>query len=704
MYSHPQGGRFVPNVTTIPGQTYVYHPPAGAHTGVQNSQITPSAVLNQTGVSFSHPQTTNAILASSTGYHGTPPPTAASQLQPQYITQVDAIHPIQTPSISIKIEKPVEDSSTGAFHRAQNNSIVQKGFNQAQPHHVLTTSQQHPTIVVQEAPHPVRPNQEHDAVLARQEATKMILQQQQAQHQHVISLPDVHLSSQIQKDEQVHGEIERREKEIQRQKVIEDHQKQKNSNRIFSKSTKNLTDAIKSNTSQTSNKNTTSSSKTNSTLSLSTLPSEHGFRKITATTESSNPPKPKSPIPPIDAKLYKCIVCGYLAESAALLGRHAFEIHEKRSKKWRIGQKFPVRHECEECDYETPDIHRLHRHMQRVHDTDQVFHFQCKACDFVATSADLLGRHALEVHESGSVFRCSVCDFTSNRKSDRDKHFTGAHQLDYDTHLTTNGGTSLSRQVYICLVPTCKEQIRGDKLQEHYKKLVQFDLLEEDDDTVDKKISALSRREAHHTQYFLDENLDAHSIPGYKRHRKLPQAGSSSDADSSFDLKERRKQRKRRGNIQARKKRSRNSWEDTDSEDEEKELKMELKELGVPPDVIDESEIDNSSNHEKELNNKNQRDEQKMPIINDVIAKTIEKVLEKNFSENSNDNCDVFPKKCSLCSEILSDKLLMIEHIRNMHMLKTRKITEKPKPKFEIIRQKTSKCLDIVREEIPKCN
>ena len=148
---------------------------------------------------------------------------------------------------------------------------------------------------------------------------------------------------------------------------------------------------------------------------MSTSPAEHGFRKISAPLGQSVPPKIRSPLPQADVKLYKCIMCGFLAESASLLGRHAFEMHEKRSKKWRIGQKCPVRHECEECDYETPDIHRLHRHMQRVHDTDQVFHFQCKECDFVATSADLLGRHALEVHEAGSVFRCSLCDFTSNR-------------------------------------------------------------------------------------------------------------------------------------------------------------------------------------------------------------------------------------------------------------------------------------------------
>ena len=700
MYSHPQGGRFIPNITTIPGQNYVYHSSSGTHPGIQQTQLTPSTALNQTRPSFSQPQTTDAIVPSSPAYHANPSSGVSSAVQPHYITPVEAIHPIHTPPISIKVERATEDPSAGALQRTHNTSIIQKDFNHAQPHHVFTASTQQPTIVVQDASHLVRKNPEHDDVFARQQATKMILQQQQAQQQHVISLPEVNLSSHVQKEQQDREERERREKEVQRQKIIEDHQKQKNSNRIFSKSTKDLTEVIKYDAIQSSTKTTTSSSISNSNLSVSNSPSEHGFRKITTTVGSANPPKPKSPVPQTDVKLYKCIMCGYLAESAALLGRHAFEMHEKRSKKWRIGQKFPVRHECEECDYETPDIHRLHRHMQRVHDTDQVFHFQCKACDFVATSADLLGRHALEVHEAGSVFRCSRCDFTSNRKSDRDKHFTGAHQLDYDTHMTANGGTSLSRQTYICLVPSCKEQIRGDKLKEHYKKLVHFDLLEEDSDVLSEKLDALDKKEADHTKYFLNENLDTHSIPGYKKHKKLPHAGSSSDADSSFDNQERRKHRKRRGRPPTTKRR-RNSWDETDSEEEERELKNELKELGV-----EHLNVDRSNKVTKDIEEVNDETEEvkDKSVVNDVIAKTIANVLDRNNSDNSNQKDDVFPKKCNLCTEIITEKSLMIDHIRLMHLLKTRKNSAISKPKFEVIRQKPSKCLKIIREETSKCN
>ena len=709
MYGHPQGGRFMPNITSIPGQNYVYHSPSGVHPVIQHTQIAPSSTLNQTGSPFTQPQTTSSIASPSLGYHITSPTAVSTPIQPHYITPVETIHPIQTPSISIKIEKSAEDAASVSFQRTQNTNIIQKDFNHAQPHQVLTTTQQEPTIVVQDATHLVRNISEQDASMARQQATKIILQQQQAQQQHAITLPEVSLPSQVQKEQHDREERERREKEIQRQKIIEDHQKQKNSNRIFSNSTKNLNDVIKFNAVQSSNKNSMSSSGPNSTLQMSGSPSEHGFRKIAATTSGpSNPPKAKSPAPHIDVKLYKCIMCGYLAESAALLGRHAFEMHEKRSRKWRIGQKFPVRHECDECDYETPDIHRLHRHMQRVHDTDQVFHFQCKACDFIATSADLLGRHALEVHEAGSVFRCSLCDFTSNRKSDRDKHFTGAHQLDYDTHMTSSGGTLPSRQIYICLVESCKEQIHGDKLQEHYKKLVRFDLLDEDNDIRDKKLFDLDRKEAEHTQYFVDENLDAHSIPGYNKHKKLPHASSSSDAETSFDNNDRRKHRKRRGRPITRNKRIADNCDETESDEEEKELKNELKELGVQQTVETEKESDasNFAYNDKNLTEKTLTDineeEKETPVISDVIAKTIEKVLDR--SENSNQKEEVFPKKCNLCCEVLKDKLIMIDHIRKMHMLKTGKKLDASKPKFEVIRQKPSKCLKIIREETSKCN
>ena len=91
-------------------------------------------------------------------------------------------------------------------------------------------------------------------------------------------------------------------------------------------------------------------------------------------------------------------------------------------------------------------------------------------------------------------------------------------------------------------------------------------------------------------------------------------------------------------------------------------------------------------------------------VVNDVIAKTIANVLDRNNSDNSNQKDDVFPKKCNLCTEIITEKSLMIDHIRLMHLLKTRKNSATSKPKFEVIRQKPSKCLKIIREEISKSN
>ena len=695
MYGHPQGGRFVPNITPIPGQSYVYHPSSGVHPGLQHAQIPPSSTLNHTVASYTQPQTTDSI-ASSAGYHPSPP----TPMQPQYISPVETLHPMQAPSISIKIEKSAEDTSSGLYQRSQ-PTIIHKNLIQTHQH-VLSQTQQ-PTIIVHDS-QLFRQRADEDAELTRQQATKILLQQQQAQQQHIIAVPDVSLNTHVQKEQQEKEAKEQRERDIQRMKVIEDHQKQKNSNRIFSNSTKNLTDVTKLDPIQSLNR-VSCSSTIDSTSNISISPAEHGFRKITAPSEPSVSPKSRSPIPQIDVKVYKCIMCGFLAESAALLGRHAFEIHEKRSKKWRVGQKFPVRHECDECDYETPDIHRLHRHMQRVHDTAQVFHFQCKECDFIATSADLLGRHALEVHEAGSVFRCSLCDFTSNRKSDRDRHYTGAHQLDYDTYISSSGGMPPSKQMYACLVPNCKEPIRGDKIRDHYKKFVNFPLLEENDLRQNKKLQVLNCKEAEHTQHFINKNLDAHSIPGYKKHKKIPVVASSSDADSNFDIKESRKRRKRRGRPLKRSKKSKDEWNETDTEEDEVELKQELKELGVKEVVKDgkDSDVSRSNMDYEDTTSDSTETENERTVEFDEVAKTIEKVLDKEGKmEQMKD--EVFPKKCNLCCEEFSDKLTMIEHIRNKHISKSSRKSESTKPRFEIIRQQPSKCLEIIREETSKCN
>ena len=403
MYSHPHG-RFVPNVTPIPGQGYVYHPSPGVHPSLHHAS--PSTLNHPTVAAYPQPQST-ATTPSTAGYHPSPPPALPGTLQPQYITPAEIVHPIQASPVSIKIEKSAEDPSL--IYQRNQPTDTHKQLNHT--HQIITAAPQ-PTLTIQEADL-ARQRAEHDAELARQHAAKLLLQQSAEEQQAVEVQEAAVVASQTQKEQQ---ERERREREIQRLKVIEDHQKQKNSNRIFTNSSKNLTDITKVDTVTNSANTVKSVPSASNVLKVCTSPAEHGFRKITAPLVPTNPPKSRSPLPQLDVKLYKCIVCGFLAESAALLGRHAFEMHEKRSRKWKVGQKVPIRHECEECDYETADIHRLHRHMQRVHDTDQVFHFQCKECDFVATSADLLGKHALEMHEAGSIFRCSLCDFVSNRK------------------------------------------------------------------------------------------------------------------------------------------------------------------------------------------------------------------------------------------------------------------------------------------------
>ena len=50
-----------------------------------------------------------------------------------------------------------------------------------------------------------------------------------------------------------------------------------------------------------------------------------------------------------------------------------------------------------------------------------------------------------------------------------------------------------SKQLYICIVPSCKEHIRGDKLRDHYKTFVKFGLLEDASEKEDK-LQLLSRK------------------------------------------------------------------------------------------------------------------------------------------------------------------------------------------------------------------
>ena len=86
------------------------------------------------------------------------------------------------------------------------------------------------------------------------------------------------------------------------------------------------------------------------------------------------------------------------------------------------------------------------------------------------------------------------------------------------------------------------------------------------------------------------------------------------------------------------------------------------------------------------------------PIKNDMVEKTIEKLLSKENEEQST-KTEVFPKKCNLCCDELNDKSAMINHIRNKHIVRSIKKTESSRPKFEIIRQRPSKCLNVIRED-----
>ena len=141
---------------------------------------------------------------------------------------------------------------------------------------------QHPTLATQEA-ELVRHTAEHQGVTS----TKLLIQQQQVQQQQVVTIQEaVALAAQTQRDQQQEREEkEHHERELQRQKVIEDHQKQKNSNRIFSNSTKNITNVTNLNTNAVSvlpkSAIIANDHASSAAVVISSSPAEHGFRKVT---------------------------------------------------------------------------------------------------------------------------------------------------------------------------------------------------------------------------------------------------------------------------------------------------------------------------------------------------------------------------------------------------------------------------------------
>ena len=271
MYSHPQGGRFVPNVAPIPAQSYVYQSPPEVHPGLQHVQNAPPQTLNHRVSAYTQPQTTISI-SSAAGYHPSPS-TLPGPLPTQYVTPTETLHPIQTQDASVKIEKSTEDSAI--IYARNQPTIISKELNQA---HQAAASSQQVTMVIQEE-QLGRQRAELDSQLSRQQATKLLLQQQQAQNQQILATQEMTVAAHVQIEQHSQLEREQKEREIQRQKVIEDHQKQKNSNRIFSNSTKNLTDVAKLDSMHSLNKkNSPHNVSTSSTVCSS--PAEHGFRKI----------------------------------------------------------------------------------------------------------------------------------------------------------------------------------------------------------------------------------------------------------------------------------------------------------------------------------------------------------------------------------------------------------------------------------------
>ena len=84
------------------------------------------------------------------------------------------------------------------------------------------------------------------------------------------------------------------------------------------------------------------------------------------------------------------------------------------------------KNKCEECQYETPSIRNLKRHIKAVH--DKIRNFVCDICGYAASQKVHLKQHNDAVHKmTESTYKCGKCSYKSNLKRDVKKHIQFVH-------------------------------------------------------------------------------------------------------------------------------------------------------------------------------------------------------------------------------------------------------------------------------------
>lgn len=117
----------------------------------------------------------------------------------------------------------------------------------------------------------------------------------------------------------------------------------------------------------------------------------------------------------------------YLTEEADKLIQPSTS-HESLENDGSIGGTCVARplKQCDYCDYSTPLMYNLNRHIARNH--LQNYSYPCTQCDRRFKDRAMLSQHENEVHNNSEPkLSCSYCHKKFKRRHDRDRHENLAH-------------------------------------------------------------------------------------------------------------------------------------------------------------------------------------------------------------------------------------------------------------------------------------
>ncbi len=128
--------------------------------------------------------------------------------------------------------------------------------------------------------------------------------------------------------------------------------------------------------------------------------------------------------------LYKCAKCDFAALSAGQVSRHQLRMHAAKDAQGG-GVKSGIR-KCPECSFSIlsgESVVALQKHMKTVHSRTEGDH-QCPRCDFETPELVLLARHVRTRHHGDDTepkFKCGLCSYRAYEACMVEKHKETVH-------------------------------------------------------------------------------------------------------------------------------------------------------------------------------------------------------------------------------------------------------------------------------------